>query len=121
MLYLKSIVNIRCNKESRLTFSLERQLSLLTRLQEPLHSSRHRHCHRAGDQQVWLCPDLEGSQNTSCWGICCPCHFNVQVGTDIFSYSSSHTGKYYSWSHAVDSLLFKILLNRILLIVYTQV
>lgn len=32
MLYLQSIVNIRCNQENRLSFSLEWQLSWLTGL-----------------------------------------------------------------------------------------
>lgn len=45
---------------------------------------------------------------------------NVQVGTDMFSYSSSHTGKCYSWSHPVDSFLFKILLKPLAVLYIRQ-
>lgn len=118
MLCLQSIVDVRCNQESRLALPLEGWLS---GLQEPFI---------VPDTGIALGLVTSGSGSALTWKTArtCPAGAsvafvtltNVQVGTDMFCYSSSHTGKCYSWSHTVDSFLFKILLNPLAVLYIRQ-
>lgn len=109
MLYLLSIVNVRGNQESRQEFPLEGWLS---GLQEPFIVLDT-------GIAIGLVTSRSGSALTYKTARTRPAGTSVaivtltndQVGTDMFSYSSSHTGKCYSCSHTLDSFLFKILLN----------
>lgn len=118
MLYLQSIVNVRCNQESRLTFPLERWLS---GLQEPfivldIGTAIGLVTSRSGSALAWKTARTHPAGAS----VAIVTLTNVQVGTDMFSYSSSHTGKCYSWSHTVDSFLFKILLNPLAVLYIRQ-
>lgn len=118
MLYLQSIVNVRCSQESRLTFPLEGWLS---GLQEPFIVLDT-------GIAIGLVTCRSGSALSRKTARTRPAGAsvatvtltNAQVGTDMFSYSSSHTGKCYSWSHTVDSFLFKILLNPLAVLYIRQ-
>lgn len=109
MLYLQNIVNVMCNQESRLAFPLEGWVSgfqepftvLDTGIAIGLVASR------SGSALTWRTARTHPAGAS----VAAVSLTNVQVGTDLFSYSSSHTGKCYSWSHTVDSFLFKILPN----------
>lgn len=118
MLYLQSIVNVRCNQEGRLAFALE---IWLTGFQEPF---------RVLDTGIAIGLVTSRSGSALTWktartrpagaSVAVVTLTNVQVGIDMFSYSSSHTGKCYSWSHTVDSFLFKILLNPLAVLYIRQ-
>lgn len=118
MLYPQSIVNVRCNQESRVSFALE---AWLTGLQEPFvvldtGVAMGLVTSRSGSALAWKTARARPAGAS----VAIVTLTNVQVGTDTFSYSSSHTGKCYSWSHAVDSFLFKILLNPLAVLYIRQ-